>query len=334
MTIIQITWTVYVILSIFIVQSSKIMDSLTSVLEFARLKGSVYCRSELGSPWGLHFAARSCAVFHVLHRGQGFFRFEDESEWLPLGEGDVLLLPAGEAHLLLETPDTPSFRNLELDQWGECALMRWSDAPAAVILCGTFDFESTSAALLLKRLPRVIHLPYCADSASNHILALMADEARSQRPAKQIVLRRLADILFVQIIQRWVEQHGVENSGWLGAFHDPLVGSALTLLHAQPQRPWTVDALARAVACSRSLLAARFTALVGEPPMNYLTRWRMQIAARSLIEEPSLPIAEIALRAGYSSEAAFSKAFKRQMNASPAAYRRIVKGKKPQRFAE
>lgn len=304
------------------------MDSLSSVLEFARLKGSVYCRSELGSPWGLHFAPRSCAVFHVLHRGRGYFRFEDENECLPLQEGDVLLLPTGEAHYLLEKPDTPPFRDLELDQWGECALMRWSDSPSAVILCGTFDFESFSAAFLLKQLPRVIHLPYCAESALNHVLELMADEARSQRPAKQIVLRRLADILFVQMIQGWVEQHGVENSGLLGAFHDPVIGSALALLHTRPQHPWTVNTLARAAACSRSLLAARFTALVGEPPMSYLTRWRMQMAARLLTEQPSLPIAEIAARVGYASEAAFSKAFKRQLNAAPAAYRRAVKDKK------
>lgn len=295
------------------------LDSLTHILNTARLVSSVYCRSELGSPWGLHFAPRPCAVFHVLYRGNGYFRMQGETALLPIHEGDVLLLPAGEEHFLFESPDAPLFRNLELDQWGECALMRWSDDPTAVVLCGTFDFEYIETVTFLKQLPRVIHIPCDADSALNTILALMASEAEAGRPAKEVVLRRLADILFVQIIQRWVEMHGVEHSGWLGALHDPLIGKALSLIHTQPQHPWTVASLARAVACSRSSFAARFTALVGEPPMEYLTRWRMQMASRWLTEQPESRVGEIAIRAGYRSEAAFSKAFKRVMGVAPRA---------------
>lgn len=296
------------------------MDSLTHVLNLARLKSSVYCRSELGSPWGLHFAARACAVFHVLYKGNGYLCLESAGEFVPLGEGDVLLLPRGEEHSIVETPDAPLFRNLALDQWGECALMRWSDTPSAVLLCGTFDFEYGGATSLLNQLPRVVHIPFSPAHSANSILALMADEALADRPAKQVMLRRLADILFVQIIQRWVQIQGVENSGWLGALHDPLIGQALAFLHAQPHHPWTVASLAQAVACSRSALAARFTALVGDPPLEYLTRWRMQLACRYLTEEPSMRLAEIALRVGYQSEAAFSKAFKRVVGLSPKAY--------------
>jgi len=301
------------------------MDSLTYILNLARLKSSVYCRSELGSPWGLHFAPRSCAVFHVLHRGNGFFQVAGKAEWLPLHEGDLLLLPNGQEHAIVETPDTPPLRNLELDQWGECALMRWSDAPSAVLLCGTFDFEHVHAASLFQYLPDVIHIPYSAERPLNRVLELMADEAEAQRPAKEVVLRRLSDILFVQIVQHWVEMHGKQDSGWLGAFHDPLIGKALALMHSQPQHPWKVASLAHAIACSRSTFAARFTALVGEPPMEYLTRWRMQIAARLLTEEPSLYISDIAARVGYRSEAAFSKAFKRLMGVAPIAYRSALR---------
>lgn len=297
------------------------MDSLTHILNLARLKSSVYCRSELGSPWGLHFAPRSCAVFHVLHRGNGFFRVAGKTEWLSLHEGDLLLLPRGQEHALLETPDTPPLRNLELDQWGECALMRWSDAPSAVLLCGTFDFEYVHAASLFRYLPDVIHIPYRADRPLNRVLELMADEAEAQRPAKEVVLRRLSDILFVQIVQHWAEMHDRQDSGWLGAFHDPLIGKALALMHAQPQQNWQVASLARALACSRSTFAARFTALVGEPPMEYLTRWRMQIASRLLIEDPTVRVGDVAARVGYCSEAAFSKAFKRLMGVAPIAYR-------------
>lgn len=296
-------------------------DTLTHVLNIARLKSSVYCRSELGSPWGLHFAPRACAVFHVLYRGSGYVQLQGEPAILPIKEGDVLLLPGGEEHTLVEAPGAPTFRNLQLDQWGECALMRWSETPSAVALCGTFDFEFAETAAFLKRLPRVIHIPHQPESPLNATLEMMAREAEAERPAKEAVLRRLADILFVQIIQQWVAQQGVANSSWLGALHDPLIGKALNLIHAQPEHPWTVASLARAVACSRSAFAARFTALVGEPPMEYLTRWRMQLAMRLLREQIDLRVGEVAARVGYRSEAAFSKAFKRVIGSAPRASR-------------
>ncbi len=301
------------------------MDALTHILDLARLRSSVYCCSELGSPWGLHFAAHSCAVFHVLHCGNGFLKVVGKTEWVPLHEGDLLLLPHGQEHTLSETPDTTPLFNLEIDQWGECALMRWSDTPSAVLLCGTFDFEHVHSASLFQYLPNVIHIPYNAERPLNRVLELMAEEAKAQRPAKEVVLRRLSDILFVQIVQHWAEIHVQHDSGWLGAFHDPLIGKALTLIHSQSQHPWTVASLARSIACSRSTLAARFTMLVGEPPMAYLTRWRMQIAARMLKEDPSLRISDIATHVGYHSEAAFSKAFKRLMGVAPVVYRSTLR---------
>ena len=297
------------------------MELLTHILSLARLKSSVYCRSELGADWGLHFAPLSCAVFHVLHRGKGFFRLAGSTDWVPLHEGDLLLLPKGQEHTISERPDAPAFQNLQLDQWGECVLMRWSEKPSAVLLCGTFDFEYLQAASLFRYLPDVIHIPYSVDRPLNRILELMADEAEAQRPAKEVILRRLSDILFIQIVQRWVEIHGRQDSGWLSAFHDPLLGKALTLIHTQPDRDWKLTSLARAVACSRSTFAARFAALMGEPPIEYLTRWRMQLASRLLTEHSELRVHEIAARVGYSSESAFSKAFKRLMGVAPARYR-------------
>lgn len=298
------------------------MDSLTHILNTVRLKSSVYCRSELGSPWGLHFAPCACAVFHVLHRGNGYLRVEGAAGLSPLHEGDVVLLPGGDEHSIVETPDAPLFRNLELDQWGECALMRWSDAPTTVILCGTFDFGHIGTYSLLKHLPRVVRIPHSEGSALSSLLALMASEAEAARPARELVLRRMADVLFIQIMLRWVELQGVEHSGWLGALHDPLIGKALDLIHTQPQHPWTVASLARAVACSRSFFAARFTALAGAPPMEYLRRWRLQLAMRLLTDHARASAGEIAIRVGYRSEAAFSKAFKREMGIAPGAYRK------------
>ncbi len=297
------------------------MDALTHILDTLRLSSSVYCRSELGSPWGLHFAPRPCAVFHVLHRGNGYVQLAGDDELLPLGEGDVLLLPGGDEHILCETPNAPLFRNLELDQWGTCALMRWSDQPTAIVLCGTFAIERRDLLPLLQQMPQIVHIPHREAGAFASVLALMAAEAEAARPGKEAVLRRLADILFIQIIQRWVELQGVERCGWLGALHDPLIGKALSLIHSQPQQPWTVAALARAVACSRSAFAARFAALTGEGPIAYLTRWRMQLATRLMAEHPHARVSEIAEQVGYHSEAAFSKAFKRAMGVAPRKYR-------------
>lgn len=300
------------------------MDTLTHVLNTMRLKSSVYCRSELGSPWGLHFARRPCAVFHVLHRGTGYLQAAGESDLLALEEGDVALLPGGDEHLLIEKPGAPIFRDLELDQWGECALMRWSEQPAAVVLCGTFDFEHIETFSLFNYLPRVliVQRKHSAGSALNSVLEMMAAEAQTQRPAREVALRRLADLLFIQIIQHWVETRGVEQAGWLGALQDRTIGESLALMHSQPDHPWTVADLARAVKYSRSSFAARFTALVGEPPMEYLTRWRLQLAIRLLREHPAMPISQIARSVGYSSEAAFSRAFKQKLGAPPGGYRR------------
>lgn len=295
---------------------------MTHILDTVRLKSSLYCRSDLGSPWGLHFVQHPCAVFHVLYQGDGNLQLQGNATPIPLRAGDVILLPGGEEHSILETPDAPIFHNLRLDQWGKCALMRWSENPAAVLLCGTFEFEHPEMLPLLKQLPGVLHIPYSEGSPLSHVLALMAMEAEAERPAKEVVLRRLADILFVQMIQRWVEIEGIEHCGWLGALHDPLIEEALRLIHTQPQQPWTVASLAHAVACSRSAFAARFRARVGEAPLTYLTRWRMQRAALLLSTQPSLPISDVAAQVGYSSAAAFSKAYKRQLGVAPTAQRR------------
>jgi len=297
------------------------IDVLTHVLDTVRLKSSLYCRSELGSPWGLHFARHSCAVFHVLYQGCGSLQICGDADPIELGAGDVVLLPGGDEHSIVEMVDAPVLHSIRLDQWGECALMRWSDDPTAILLCGTFDFEHPEMLPLLKQLPRVLRIPHTEAGTLNQVLALMVVEAEAERPARQVVLRRLADILFIQIIQRWVEIAGVERCGWLGALHDPVIEEALRLIHTQPHQPWTVASLARAVACSRASFAARFRARVGEAPMAYLTRWRMQQAALLLGAQPSPSITEVAEQVGYRSAAAFSKAFKRQLGAAPKTYR-------------
>jgi AraC-like DNA-binding protein len=188
-------------------------------------------------------------------------------------------------------------------------------------LCGAFDFEHRGGHPLFDLLPRVLHIPHAAGHSFDAILSLMAIEAESARPGKETVLRRLADILFIEVLRHWVDRQGAETRGWLGALRDPHIGQSLALIHGQPERAWAVKTLASEAALSRSAFAARFSALVGEPPLQYLTRWRMRMAAR-LLRTQSLGIAEVAQRVGYASEVAFSKAFKRELGVAPGAYRR------------
>lgn len=300
------------------------MDVLTDVLNSLRLKSSVYCRSELGAPWGLHFTPMSGAVFHVLQWGRGLLQVEGDNRWLPLATGDVVVLPRGEGHLIVDAPGSPIFRDLRLDQWGECAVMRWSESPSASLLCGTFEVEHDAQHPLLNVLPRILRIggrngqPHAALAA---VLNVMAAEAEAGQPGREIALRRLADVLFIQIIRHWIEAQGTEARGWLGALRDAAIGRALEAIHATPERAWTVESLAAEAAMSRSAFAARFTALVGEPPLQYLTRWRMRMAA-GLLKNARLGLAEVAQRVGYESEVAFSKAFKRELGIAPGAYRR------------
>jgi AraC-like DNA-binding protein len=300
------------------------VDVLTDVLQSLRLRSSVYCRSELGAPWGLHFLPMPGAVFHCLQHGQGILRVEGDDRWLPLTAGDVVVLPRGEGHLILDAPGSPIFRDLRLDQWGECALMRWSESPSASLLCGAFEIEHDAQHPLFNFLPRVLCIggrdgrPHPALAA---VLSVMAAEAEAGQPGREIALRRLADVLFIQIIRYWIETQGKEARGWLGALRDTQIGQALAAIHGHPARAWTVETLAAEAALSRSAFAARFTALVGEPPLQYLTRWRMRTAA-GLLQNRRLALAEIAQRVGYESEVAFSKAFKRELGITPGAHRR------------
>ena len=303
------------------------MDVLTDVLYSLRLKGSLYCRSELSAPWALPFLKHEAAVFHVVERGECWLKLDDEPAPLRLSSGDVVLLPLGTAHQVGDAPTSPPFPPvyMDYDAYREC--QRWHPnhpGPATVLLCGTFHFEHNECHPLLTLLPKLIHIPGeqgRAVEALDATLKLMSREAESSRPGAQLMLRRLADVLFVQVIRDWVEQQSDCAAGWLGALRDQQIGAALSAIHQQPARAWTVATLASEVAMSRSAFAARFMTLVGEPPLQYLTRWRMNVAAR-LLSEAELHMSEVASRVGYESAVTFSKAFKRQVGIAPGAYRR------------
>ena len=192
------------------------------------------------------------------------------------------------------------------------------------LICGAVRFDHPAAQHFVTLLPRVITVEA---ASSPHIewmqstLRFIAVEARELRPGGETVITRLADILVIQAIRSWIEQDAAAHTGWLGALRDREIGRALTLIHRDPARDWSVACLATEVAMSRSAFAARFTELVGEPPLHYVARWRMHVAL-TWLKEDNAAVGEIAGRLGYQSEAAFSRAFKRFVGISPGAARR------------
>jgi AraC-like DNA-binding protein len=202
-------------------------------------------------------------------------------------------------------------------------LRHGGEGPLTRLVCGAVRFDHPAARNLVAALPDVIRIE--ADGAERDwmqgTLALMAMETRDLRAGGEAVITRLSDILVIQAIRSWMEADPTAQSGWLGALRDPQIGRALSLIHGDPARAWTVDSLARQLAMSRSSFAARFTELVGEPAMQYVTRWRMQVATTSLQEEGAT-VSELADRLGYRSEAAFARAFKRVVGIAPGAVKR------------
>ena len=196
-------------------------------------------------------------------------------------------------------------------------------APARTV-CGVVRFDHPAAHQLIRLLPRVIRIEASNSPEMEWIqstLRLMAAESRDLRPGGETVTTRLADILVIQAIRSWIAQDPAAQTGWLGALRDKQIGLAISLIHRDPGRAWTVALLADEVAMSRSAFAARFTELVGEPAMHYATRWRMHVAL-SWLKEGDMPLGDLASRVGYQSEAAFSRAFKRFIGVSPGAARR------------
>jgi AraC-like DNA-binding protein len=192
------------------------------------------------------------------------------------------------------------------------------------ILCGFLGCDALPFNPVLSPLPRLIHVRRPASEASDrlgHLLAFAAEEVRENRAGREGVLLRISELMFIEVLRRYLLALPAEQTGWLAALRDPVIGRALALLHQLPADPWTVEALAQRTGVSRSGLAERFAALVGQPPMQYLARWRMQLAAGLLASEQA-KVSAVALEVGYDSEAAFSRAFKALVGASPAAWRK------------
>ena len=265
--------------------------------------------------------------FHAVTRGRCIGGIVGEPP-LELEAGDVICFPHGDPHVLASAPGLRA--NLALSSFPEEQgaplpfRVRYGTGPAEVeLVCGFFGCDARPFNPLLAALPRVLHASD-RDGPRRGWLARFVEvaqaEARAPGPGGEGVLSRISELMFVELVRRHVESLPPNRSGWLAGLADLHVGRALAALHASPGRAWTVEQLARAAGLARSSLAERFAALIGEPPMQYLTRWRMQVAA-GLLATTHDGVAAIAARVGYASEAAFNRAFKKSVGVPPAAWR-------------
>ena len=299
-------------------------DPLGEALHFLRVTGSFYCRSELTAPWGLAMPAwPACLWFHIVTVGRCLLEV-DGDEPRELRPGDLALVPHGQGHALRSDPGalTLDVVGIEHEFHNRYAVLRHGGGGSpTTLVCGAVRLDHPAALHIVPLLPRVIHVePTGAPHAEwmQSTLRLVAAEAAGVRPGGEAVLTRLSDILVIQALRSWIEHDPAAQRGWLGALRDRQIGRAISLIHRDPAREWTLTSLASELAMSRSAFAARFTELVDEPAMHYVTRWRMQVA-RSWLAEDGATVAEVAGRLGYRSEAAFSRAFKRTIGTSPGA---------------
>jgi AraC-like DNA-binding protein len=303
-------------------------DPLGEALHFLRMNGAFYCRSDLTAPWGLTLPPMPGYVwFHVPTSGRALLEVGDADARV-LAPGDLALVPHGEGHVLRSEARAPAPGILELEREvvsDRYEILRHGGGGApTMLICGAVRLAHPAARNLVDLLPRIIHIEAAGPTRLEWMqgtLRLMAAEAAELRPGGEAVITRLGDILVIQAIRSWIDTDPAARTGWLGALQDRQIGRALTLVHRDPARDWTVASLAGEVAMSRSAFAARFTELVGEPAMAYVARWRMHLALSALKDEGAT-VAELADRLGYRSEAAFSRAFKRIIGVPPGAARR------------
>jgi len=315
-------------------------DVLSDVLGAVRLSGAVYFDIEMSAPWVVEAppspeiaakvmpGAQRVIEYHLIASGACWGHAVGQ-EPISMREGDFIVFPQGDAHVLSSAPGMRAKPDMTIYARRSMPLPMVYEFGAggserARILCAFLGCDERPFNPLLTALPPVIHLPAAHPRADTGRLGTLFNiavmESGSARAGGENVLARLSELMFVEAIRQYLETLPPAQTGWLSGLRDPVVGQALAALHGAPREPWTVEGLARLVGVSRSVLAEKFADMVGQPPMQYLALWRMQLASRLLIEGGH--VAEVAAAVGYESEAAFSRAFKKLVGEAPATWRR------------
>ena len=304
----------------------RTVPAISEALRFVQMSGIFYCPSELTEPWGIELPPMpNCVWFHALTEGE--CTIDVQGEIRTMRAGDLVLVPHGAGHRAwgAQAAPTPNVFDLPHEYFSDqFAVLRHGGGGATThVVCGGIRFEHPAAVHLVESLPALIHIEAARSSRADWMQAtveLMAEEIQHVRPGGEAVISRLCDIVVIQAIRTWIERDPAAQTGWLGALRDEQIGSAIAAVHADPSREWTVATLADEVSMSRSAFAARFTELVGQSAMRYVTRWRMHVALE-LLRNGEITVAAAAAQVGYDSEAAFSRAFKRVIGTTPRAAR-------------
>lgn len=331
-------------------------DTLSDVLRSVRLRSAVFYYVSCGNHWAAEApGSRGIAPtvlpgadhvidYHVVTKGECWAAVVGQPP-LKLRRGDIVMLPHGDAHVMSSAPglradlSTSWFHELKLHRRpfrvaydgvtgplvnpaAQSPTELRDDTSATTLVCGFIGCDIRPFNPLIATLPRLLHLPANGAGGWNEqFVQLAVAESNSKRPGSEALLERMSEMMFVDAVRRYVDSLPPDSYGWLAGLRDRFVGRALALLHEMPALDWNLDELSKQVGLSRSALHERFVALIGQPPMQYLTNWRMQLASR-LLRDTQSSVASIALEVGYDSEAAFARAFKRLVGAPPAAWRR------------
>jgi AraC-like DNA-binding protein len=314
------------------------VDALSETLRVVRLSGAIFINARFSAPWCyqspradaaaklLEPNAERVVIFHLITEGECYVELGDEAP-TRLVAGDAVLFPKGHAHRMTSEPGLPAAKGAPLDQVlarRPRQLVYGGGGATTRVVCGYLACDARLAAMLLAGLPALIRVSVRGSNAGVWLEASVRyalAEARSPRPGGAGVLAKLAEVLFIEVLRLHMNQQGENRTGWLAGVGDRIVGPALTALHARPAHAWTLEELAQNACSSRSVLAERFLRLVGSSPMQYLTQWRMVLAA-NLLRSSTAPLARIAEDVGYRTDTAFSRAFRREYGVPPAAWRR------------
>jgi AraC-like DNA-binding protein len=312
------------------------MDALSDVLRAVRLNGAVFFDVHASAPWVAETPPGPSIVGRIFPGVEHLISYHVVTHGAcwggPVGEppvelqaGDIIVFPQGDAHVMSSAPgmrgapDDGSYATQEGRRPFTISVGQGSGGDARLV-CGFLGCDARPFNPLLAALPRVMRVSQRESGALAAFVGAAVEESKQPRIGAECVLGRLSELMFVDVVRRYLETLPADGVGWLSALREPLVARALDALHRAPSRDWTLDALAREVGLSRSTLAERFTATVGQPPMQYLASWRMQLAA-SHLKGGTDTVAAIASRVGYESEAAFSRAFKKAAGMSPGHWR-------------
>jgi AraC-like DNA-binding protein len=296
-----------------------------------RVRTTVFAMADLTPPWGVRFPAGSGAYVHTV-TGSGCWLRVDAGATVRLEAGDVALVAHADAHELSNPVDQLARVEFDRETWQPNTVVSVApDLPQTpraeavhlpgTLVCGAIDIDPVGGASVLQQLPAVLVLSAREVSGTqlHPTLELLGAESRRAQPGHSIVLARLGDVLLIQLLRAWLARDEPVGQGWLGALRDPQVTAALQAIHAAPARAWTVEELAACARLSRSRFAQRFTEVTGEAPVTYLTRWRLTVAAGLLRE--GQPVSRVARAVGYTSEPAFSRAFRRLHQQAPSRLR-------------